>query len=184
MESYERGKCSSFWWGRSLTFDLGYYDLDRFMKLKEEGINFVTRIKKNASYVVEKEYAHSKIIRFRNGLILRLVSMEIDGEHRDYLTNIFDLPDLYIHWIYSQRWNIEIFFRMMKSHLRIDHLISRKIKGILVKIFAALIAYVILKMIQDLLSCHTGIPDIIRSVRHGINLPFSASVKGNLSIKI
>ena len=49
---------------------------------------------------------------------------------------------------------------------------------------AALIAYVILKMIQDLLSCHTGIPDIIRSVRHGINLPFSASVKGNLSIKI
>jgi len=79
------------------------------MKLNEEGIYFVTRIKKNVSYVVEKEYAHSKIIRFRNGLTLRLVSMEIDGEHRDYLTNIFDLPDLHIHWIYSRRWNIEIF---------------------------------------------------------------------------
>ncbi|EQD67296.1 transposase IS4 family protein, partial [mine drainage metagenome] len=90
-----------------LTFDLGYYDLGRFGKLKREGIRFVTRIKKNASYTVLREYAHSKIIRFRNGLALRLVSMEIDGEKKDYITDIFDLPDLYIHWIYSQRWNIE-----------------------------------------------------------------------------
>lgn len=41
-----------------LTFDLGYYDLERFAKLKEEGVRFVTRIKKNAAYVVEKEYMH------------------------------------------------------------------------------------------------------------------------------
>ncbi|OWP57072.1 MAG: hypothetical protein B2I17_02615 [Thermoplasmatales archaeon B_DKE] len=129
-----------------ITFDLGYYDLDRFMDLKARGIRFVTRIKKNASYTVLREYAHSKLIRFRNGVILRLVSMEIDGEKRDYLTDILDLPDLYIHRIYSQRWNIEIFFRTMKSYLRIDHLISRKINGILVQIFTAMIAYILLDL--------------------------------------
>ena len=167
-----------------LTFDLGYYDLERFGKLKEEGIRFVTRIKKNASYVVEREYAHSRIVRFRNSLVLRLVSMEIDGEQKDYLTDIMDLPDLYIHWIYSQRWNIEIFFRTMKSYLRIDHLISRKINGILVQIFSALIAYVILRMIQDMLSYRTGIPDMIRAMRHGMDLPFRTAANSYFPDKV
>ncbi|MGP6207954.1 transposase [Cuniculiplasma sp. SKW3] len=155
-----------------LTFDLGYYDPERFGKLKEEGIRFVTRIKKNASYMVEREYAHSKVIRFRNGTTLRLVSLEVEGEKRDYLTDIMGLPDIYIPWIYSQRSNIEIFFRTMKSYLKIDHLISRKINGIMVQIFSALIAYVILEMIQDMLSYRTGIPDMIRAKRHGMDLPF------------
>jgi hypothetical protein len=154
-----------------LTFDLGYYDLERFGKLKEEGIRFVTRIKKNASYVVEKEYAHSEIIRFRNGTTLRLVSLEIEGEKRDYLTDIMDLPDVYIHLIYSQRWNIEIFFRTMKSYLKIDHPISRKINGIMVQIFSALIAYLVLLIIQSSMAVSLGIPQMIRKIRHGTPLP-------------
>ena len=58
-----------------LTFDLGYYSYDRFRELKEKGINFVSRIKKNADYtVIKEETFNSKIVRFRNGLELRLVS--------------------------------------------------------------------------------------------------------------
>lgn len=78
-----------------LTFDLGYYNPGRFMKPKEDGIRFVTRIKKNASYVVEKEYAHSKIIRFRNGLTLRLVSITIEGKQR--LCHIYHGHARYLH---------------------------------------------------------------------------------------
>ncbi len=155
-----------------LTFDLGYYDLDRFMDLKARNIRFVTRIKKNASYTVLREYAHSRIIRFRNDLTLRLVSMEIDGEQKDYITDIFDLPDLYIHMIYSRRWSIEIFFRTMKTYLKIDHLISKNINGILIQIFSALMAYIILLMIQASLAVNAGIPEILRYMRHGIDLPF------------
>ncbi|PYB68298.1 IS4 family transposase [Thermoplasma sp. Kam2015] len=170
--------------GSILTFDLGYYDLDRFMDLKSRKIRFVTRIKKNASYEVVKKYAHSRIVRFRNGVILRLVSIYVDGEQKDYLTDIMDLPDFYIHCIYSQRWNIEIFFRTMKSYLRIDHLISRNVNGILIQIFSALIAYVILRMIQDMISCRMGIPDLIRMIRHGIVLPFRKSAKGGYPVNI
>ena len=158
--------------GSILTFDLGYYDLDRFRKLKEDGIKFVTRIKRNARYEVLKTYAHSSIIRFRNNLVLRLVSMEIKGEKKDYITDIMDIPDIYIHWIYSQRWNIEIFFRRMKSYLKIDHLISKKINGILVQIFTSLIAYLILMMIQGMLAYSLSIPEIIRNIRHGLPLMF------------
>ena len=130
-----------------LKFELGYYDLKRFMKLKDKGIKFVTRIKRNAKYGVNKAYAYSKIVEFRNGLTLRLVSMVIDGERKDYLKDIMNLPDLYIHWIYLQRWNIEIFLRTMKTYLKIDRLISKTIKGVLVQIFSALIAYILLLMI-------------------------------------
>ena len=161
-----------------LTFDLGYYDLERFRKLKEEGIRLVMRIKKNASYVVEKEYAHSRIIRFRNSIVMRLVSLMIGGKQRDYLTDIMDMPDICIHYIYRQRWSIEIFFRTMKSYLRMDHLISKKLNGIMGQIFTALIAYIVLMMIRGMLSCFMGMREIIREIRHGIQLPFETTGNG------
>jgi hypothetical protein len=158
-----------------LTFDLGYYDLERFRELKNRNIMFVTRIKRNARYEIIREYAHSKIIRFRNGLILRLVSLIIEGKQRDYITDIMNMPDIYIHHIYKKRWSIEIFFRTMKSYLKLDHLISKKINGIMVQIFTALIAYLVLRMIQEMLSCFMGIPEIIREIRHGIQLPLKST---------
>ena len=160
-----------------LTFDLGYYDLERFRDLKNRNIMFVTRIKRNARYEIIREYAHSRIIRFRNGIVMRLVSLMIGGKQRDYLTDIMDMPDIYIHNIYRQRWSIEIFFRTMKSYLKLDHLISKKINGIMVQIFTALISYLILMMIQDMLSLFIGIPDLIRYIRHGIPLPFKSDGK-------
>ncbi|MGC8692583.1 MAG: IS4 family transposase [Thermoplasmata archaeon] len=158
-----------------LTFDLGYYDLERFRELKNRYIRFVTRIKRNASYVVEKEYSHSKIIRFRNGLTLRLVSLTIEGKQRGYVTDIMDMPDIYIHYIYQKRWSIEIFFRTMKSYLKLDHIISKRINGIMVQIFTALIAYLVLIMIQDMLASYMGIPDMIRLIRHNIQLPLKSA---------
>jgi IS4 transposase len=47
-----------------------------------------------------------------------------------------NMPDICIHYIYRQRWSIEIFFRTMKSYLKLDHLISKKINGIMVQIFS------------------------------------------------
>ena len=101
---------------------------------------FVTRIKRNARYEIIREYAHSKIIRFRYGLTPRLVFLTIEGKQRDYVTDIMDMPDIYIHKIYLQRWSIETFFRTMKSYLKLDHLISKRINGIILQILTALIA--------------------------------------------
>ena len=80
-----------------LTFDLGYYVLERFRGQKNRNIMFVTRIKSNASYEITIEYTHSKIIRFRNGIVMRLVSLMIDGKQSDYLTDIMNMPDIFRH---------------------------------------------------------------------------------------
>ncbi|WP_010916951.1 transposase [Thermoplasma volcanium] len=82
---------------------------------------------------------------------------------------------MYIHWIYSQRWNIDIFFRTMKTYLKIDHLISRKINSIMVQIFTAMIAYIVL-MIQDMISCSMSIPKMI-------SLPLRINEAGKASVK-
>ena len=107
-----------------LTFDLGYYSYDRFKELKEKGINFVSRIKKNADYtVIKEETFNSKIVRFKNGLKLRLVSLDIDNKKREYITDIMDIPEIYIYYIYMRIWLIEELFKNMKGVLKIDHLI-------------------------------------------------------------
>lgn len=170
LESLEDAYGESFLKSSITVFDLGYYDLERFIILKMKGYPFVTRIKKNAVFDVMKEYAHSRIIRFRNGLELRLVTLIVHGEERNYLTDILDLPDQYIHWIYSRRWEIEIFFRRMKSLLKLDHLIARKINGIMVQIFAFLVAYLALLIMQAMLPGYS-MAEIIRMIRHGIPLP-------------
>ncbi|PYB67524.1 hypothetical protein DMB44_08890 [Thermoplasma sp. Kam2015] len=66
-----------------------------------------------------------------------------------------NLSDLYIQWIYPQRWNIEI----------------RAINGVLVQIFSALIAYILLLMMQSILRYAMTVPKIIRPIRHGMPLP-------------
>ncbi|WP_010917721.1 transposase [Thermoplasma volcanium] len=94
--------------------------------------------------------------------------------YRRFLTCIFT--------IYSQRWNIDIFFRTMKTYLKIDHLISRKINSIMVQIFTAMIAYIVL-MIQDMLSCRMSIQEIISLAKHGISLPLRINEAGKASVK-
>ena len=97
-----------------LTFDLGYYNLGRFIELKEKGINFVSKVKNNADYTVIKEDTfNSKIVRFRNGLELRLVSLDINNKRREYITDIMDIPEIYIYYIYMRRWAIEKIFENM-----------------------------------------------------------------------
>ncbi len=154
-----------------LTFDLGYYDLNRFKRLKENNINFVSRIKKNANYkIIKEETFNSKIIEFNNGLILRLVTLYIDNKKREYITDIMDLPEIYIYYIYSKRWVIEKIFENMKSILNIKHLISKNINGVINQIFATLIAYIVLLIIQSLLNIYKSIAELVRSIKNDIEL--------------
>ncbi|MGC8496894.1 MAG: transposase [Thermoplasmata archaeon] len=91
------------------------------------------------------------------------------------ITNIYDLPDEYIEEIYGRRWSIEGFFKIMKKYLKLNHLMSRKINGIMIQIFLALIAYLILLMIQSSLNVYRTLPEIIRAIRNEMVIdPFSS----------
>lgn len=135
-----------------LVFDKGYWNFDRFADLTEQGIRFVTLMKKGTVYDVLSERNRKNIsdkrIRLSNGLELRLIQVKTEEGIEEYMTNIFDLSAKDIVLAYKQRWIIEIFFREVKSYLEIDHFMSESLNGILIQIFCTLITYALMMLFQ------------------------------------
>jgi hypothetical protein len=158
-----------------LVFDKGYWKLKRFKIITKNGIKFVTLMKKGIVYedISEKRAKNviDKNIEFSNGLKLRLVQIcKKDGKD-EYLTNIFNLSALEIQEIYSRRWEIEIFFREIKSYLKINHFMGRNLNSVLIQIYSVLITYtlmILFKIIYDLM--WISIIDIKRYLRYESNL--------------
>ena len=98
-----------------LVFDLGYYNLDRFRKLADKNILFVSRIKKNAIYYESGTLNDNEIIRMSNGLYLRIVIVNVEGIQYKYITDIMNLYNKYIYYAYNLRWNIEELFKRFSS---------------------------------------------------------------------
>lgn len=119
-----------------------------FTELKENSINFVSRIKKNSDYQIMKEETFNyRIVRFGNGLELKLVSLDIDNKRSAYITDIMYIQ--YIYYIYRRREIIEELFKNMKRVFKIDRLILMDLNRIINKVFATLIVYIVLLVIQS-----------------------------------
>ena len=146
-----------------LVFDLGYYNLDRFRELADKNILFVSRIKKNAVYSGSGTVNGHEMARINNGLNLRIVRVNVGGIEYRYITDIMNLPDKYIYYAYNLRWNIEELFKRMKSQLKIDHLLSKSLNGMIIQVFS----YIIVNMIMESIGILLSFPEIIRGIRHG-----------------
>ena len=156
-----------------LVFDKGYWNFDRFADLTERGIRFITLMKKGTVYEVisEKNWKNisDKKIRLSNSLELRLIQVKICDEIEEYLTNIFDLSANDILLAYNQRWDIEIFFREIKSYLKIDHFMSKTLNGMLIQIFCTLIAYALMVLFKIIYGLYwVSIIEIKRWVKYNM----------------
>ena len=150
-----------------LVFDLGYYNLERFKLLADKNILFVSRIKRNAVYTESGTVNGHEMVRMNNGLNLRIVRVNVEGVEYRYITDIMNLPDRYIYYAYNLRWNIEELFKRMKSQLKIDHLLSKSVNGMIIQAFSYMIAYIIVNMIMESIGIMVSFPEIIRGIRHG-----------------
>ena len=77
---------------------------------------------------------------------------------RFYITNIFEVrfsPQL-IYDLYTQRWQVEIFFNLIKHVLSLDNIISRTKNGIMIEIYSALIFYLLTRIVIALAAKKTG----------------------------
>jgi hypothetical protein len=73
---------------------------------------------------------------------IRLVGLFHEGVWRFYVTNIFDAnftPQL----LYASRWQVELFFDIIKNILNLQHIVSRTKNGIMVEIYSALIFHLL-----------------------------------------
>lgn len=133
---------------------------------------FVTRAKDNMSYEVVRKPEHrlpklSKLARQQGLLkdqVIRIVGSKADkipielrlvtyrdletGEIYEYLTNIFHLAALTITQIYKARWEIELFFKWIKQHLKIKTFLGTSENAVMTQIWIAMITYLLLAYIK------------------------------------
>ena len=89
---------------------------------------------------------------------VRLVGMFHEEEWRFYITNIFkaEFTPQVIYDVYASRWQVEIFFNLIKNVLKLDNIISRTKNGIMIEIYSALIFYLLVRIIMALAAEKTG----------------------------
>jgi hypothetical protein len=146
--------------GVTYLLDRGYNDYALFAEIEERGGFFVTRLYSNAVYrllqnlPVEAVAAQLGVVadslvelgrgEERLGL-RRVVYRDAAGDEYEYPTNRFDLDVLDVVRLYLYHWEIENFFKWIKRHLQIAHWGSSCENGVLIQLYAALIAFLLLK---------------------------------------
>lgn len=153
--------------GATYVFDLGYYDFGFWAALDAKGCRLVTRLKKNtpAAIVAEQPVAaggailRDAIIRLPDRMAksrrnpfakdARMVVVATDtGKTLRLFTNDLDSSAESIAELYRARWQIELFFRWIKQHLKIRRFHGRSANAVRLQIAAAIITYLLLKLMR------------------------------------
>jgi len=139
--------------GTLLLFDLGYYAFEWFDDLSRQGIWWVSRVRKKASYtiqhvLIQRDGYFEAIVQvgaYRSdhaAYSVRLISFQYRGTWYRYFTNVLEpalLSGADVARLYARRWDIELSFRLLKDHLKLRLLWSAKPEVISVQVWASLI---------------------------------------------
>jgi hypothetical protein len=156
--------------GSIVVVDRGYCDYALFHDWNEKGIYFVTRLKDNTAYEVlqDREVPQGRnilsdqIIRFTvfnsrkrypNTVRRVVVWDETNKREIELLTNNFKLAATTISAIYRDRWEIELFFKVLKQHLKIKTFVGTTANALKTQIWTALITLLLIKYLQFRSKC-------------------------------
>jgi hypothetical protein len=163
--------------GDLLIFDRAYLDYAWLYQLHQDGVWFVTRLKSNSCYEVIKEQAASgpvladQVIRLSSPQgqacypePLRRVHYRDPETGKEYvfLTNRLDLSALEVAELYRRRWQIELFFKWIKQNLKIKAFYGTSKNAVLIQIWTALIAYLLLVWVKFKTKAGWGLLELFR----------------------
>ena len=151
--------------GAFYVMDRGYLDFERLFTLHQAGSFFVTRAKSNSKF----RRLVSRPVDRSTGLICdQSVELTVFYSHQGYperlrrirfkdpetaktlvfLTNNFALPALTIGALYKSRWQVELFFRWIKQHLRIKRFFGTSENAVKSQVWIAVAVYVLVAIIR------------------------------------
>lgn len=163
--------------GDLLVFDRAYLDYAWLYRLHQGGVWFVTRLKTNSCYEVVQTQAASgpvladQIIRLSSPHgqacypeLLRRVHYRDPETGKEYvfLTNRLDLSALEVAELYRRRWQIELFFKWIKQNLKIKAFYGTSKNAVLIQIWTALIAYLLLVWLKFKSTVGWGLLELTR----------------------
>jgi len=151
--------------GAFYVMDRGYLDFARLYMIHQAGAFFVTRAKSNMSarrvysapsdrdngvicdqtialngYYASRDYpGYLRRVRFKDSE---------SGKNLIFLTNNTALPPLTIAALYKNRWQVELFFKWIKQHLRIKKFLATSENAVKTQIWCAVSTYVLIAIVK------------------------------------
>lgn len=163
--------------GTILVMDRGYIDYAWWQGLTTAGVWFVTRLKVNCDYKVRecRKTNRTQGIMADQTIVLRgAKGREYEGKlrrisYRDpetghwyvFVTNRFNLSAATICALYKARWQVELFFKVLKSHLQVRKFAGTSVNAVQAQIWVALIAYLLMMVVKFQSKLGWGTPAIM-----------------------
>jgi hypothetical protein len=165
--------------GAFYVMDRGYVDFERLYRFHEVGSFFVTRAKSNLK--AQRRYSH--VVDRSTGLIcdqtivltgfysrqdfdtpLRRIRFKDPetGKRLVFLTNNFALPAITITELYRCRWQIELFFKWIKQHLRIKVFFGTSENAVKTQIWIAVSVYVLVAIVKKRLNISASLYEMLQ----------------------
>jgi hypothetical protein len=155
--------------GAFYVMDRGYLDFQRLNLIDRAGAFFVTRAKGNLRFTRQLSFPVDHATGLRSDQIGHLTLPKalaafpsllrrvryFDAERKRYLvflTNQLEIPALTVARIYRLRWQIELFFRWIKGHLRIKHYYGTSPNAVKTQIWIAVAVYLMVAIIHKQLA--------------------------------
>ena len=165
--------------GAFYIMDRGYIDFERLYRLHAAGSFFVTRAKSNLK--AQRRYSHP--VDRSTGLIcdqtivltgfysrqdfdtpLRRIKFKDPetGKRLVFLTNNFALPAITITELYRCRWQVELFFKWIKQHLRIKVFFGTSENAVKSQIWIAVSVYVLVAIVKKRLNLSASLYEMLQ----------------------
>jgi len=165
--------------GAFYIMDRGYLDFARLYRLQQADGFFVIRCKHHVRWRVLESRPIDKTIGLRCDQIVQLKSKwskklfpeklrkvrVYDAEHKVtliLLTNNFDLPAEVIAELYRRRWQVELFFKWIKQHLRIRSFFGRSENAVRGQIWSAISAYLLVAILKKELKIQKSLNEMLQ----------------------
>jgi len=165
--------------GAFYVMDRGYIDFQRLYFFTLCSAFFVVRTKENV--LLQRRYSHTvdKSTGVRSDHTVILTAMESAKVYPDalrrvsyfdaetnkrlkFLTNNFTLPALTIAQTYRCRWQVELFFRWIKQHLRIKSFFGTSENAVKTQIWIAVSVYVLVAIVRKRLGLQASLYQILQ----------------------
>jgi hypothetical protein len=165
--------------GAFYVMDRGYVDFERLYVFTLSAAFFVVRTKSNV--LLQRRYSRSVDkttgVRSDHTVILtaidsakaypdalrRISYLDVETRKRfKFLTNNFTLPALTIALIYKARWQVELFFKWIKQHLRIKSFYGTSENAVKTQIWIAVSVYVLVAIVRKRLGLEISLYQILQ----------------------
>ena len=178
--------------GAYYVFDRGYVDYTRLYKINQLSAYFVVRAKSNLKFNRMYSRKYNKMSGVKSDQIGKLTGFYVSKEYPEkirkvrfydketnrtftFLTNNMELSAEQIAHLYKQRWQIELFFKWIKQHLKIKAFWGTSENAVRIQIYSAIISYCLVAIIGTTLKIERSTYEILQVL--GISLLDKTPVK-------